>query len=133
MATACTGDSGTNTTVAHGRRKGTVRTSKGSSGGIHPSQVCSVNDINLFTIGFAFQVAVVDEKEWSRMQEKLASWRNPPITKAAQIQKYRKDLHHHSQEVVKNWSNTIEGHRQKRLQAKKIKEEKEEVGIIAEL
>ncbi len=61
------------------------------------------------------------------MQGQLASWRDPPVTKAAQIQNRRKELHEHSKGVVKNWSNTIEGHRQKRLQARKIKEDKEEV------
>jgi len=76
---------------------------------------------------YARQVAVLEAKEWARMHDKLATWRNPPVSKQAQIQHHKMELHQHSQNIVKNWSNTIEGHRQKRLQAHKVKEEKEEV------
>lgn len=65
--------------------------------------------------------------EWQRMERKLESLRSPPLTRAAQIQRRKESLHEHSKKIVKNWENTIEGQRLKRLQAHKIREEQEEV------
>lgn len=36
-------------------------------------------------------------------------------------------LHQHSKNIVKNWENTIEGQRLKRLQARQLREQEEEV------
>ena len=76
------------------------------------------------------QVAVLPANEWRRINEKLRSWENPSPTKAAQMQTKREELHKQSQSIVKNWENTIEGQRLKRLQARQIREEKEEVSFI---
>lgn len=61
------------------------------------------------------------------MKEKYASWQNPAPTKAEQMQKQKQALYQHSKSVVKNWENTIEGQRLKRLQARQLREEEEEV------
>lgn len=45
------------------------------------------------------------------------------------MQRQKEELHKQSKSVVKNWENTIEGQRIKRLQARHLREEKEEVGI----
>jgi len=70
---------------------------------------------------------VLPAKEWERMRHKFSVWQNPPPSKAVLRQKKKEELHEHSKAVVKNWENTIEGQRIKRLQARKIREEEEEV------
>ncbi|XP_030065563.1 cilia- and flagella- associated protein 210 [Microcaecilia unicolor] len=71
------------------------------------------------------QVTVLPKQEWERIQDNL----NNPDKKLkcilAEI-KEKKDLHLRSKAVVKNWTNTITGQRQKRLTAKKLREEREQ-------
>lgn len=57
------------------------------------------------------------------------SWQDPSPSKAVQIQKRKEELHKQSKTIVKNWENTIEGQRLKRLQARQLREEEEEVSI----
>nr|XP_033801165.1 coiled-coil domain-containing protein 173 isoform X1 [Geotrypetes seraphini] len=71
------------------------------------------------------QVTVLPKQEWERIQDKL----NNPDKELKRILaevKEKKDLHLRSKEVVKNWTNTITGQRQKRLSFKKLREEREE-------
>lgn len=65
--------------------------------------------------------------EWLRMKEKFSSWQDPAPSVAVQVQRRRQSLHQKSKAIVSNWENTIEGQRLKRLQARQIREEEEEV------
>ena len=68
--------------------------------------------------------------EWQRMKDNLASWRDPVPSKAEKEEKRKKDLYRLSQDIVKNWENTIEGQRLKRLEAHQVREEQEEVSAL---
>jgi hypothetical protein len=71
------------------------------------------------------QIKVLPRHEWNRIQNSLNS-------KERELQQHRlarlerENLHEKSKSIVKNWSNTIAGQRQKKLEARKIREEKEE-------
>ncbi|XP_056145786.1 cilia- and flagella- associated protein 210 [Lampris incognitus] len=71
------------------------------------------------------QVTVLPRAEWLRIQDSLnrVDRFRDTIREAAQ---QREALHLRSKEMVKFWSNTIAGQRQKKLEAKKIQEETEE-------
>eukprot|EP00079_Xenopus_tropicalis_P010103 XP_002934659.2 PREDICTED: coiled-coil domain-containing protein 173 [Xenopus tropicalis] len=100
--------------VQYGRRKGLSRAqSAGNNSEVLPGTV----DL--------MQVTVFPKAEW----ERIVSNTNSLEQEARQIyeeKKEREALHLHSKEVVKNWTNTIAGLRQKRLESKKLREEKEE-------
>ncbi|XP_051885339.1 cilia- and flagella- associated protein 210 [Pristis pectinata] len=71
------------------------------------------------------QVTVLPKAEWQRIQDDLNG-----INKEAEFLRAQKEereaLHLQSKEVTKHWTNTIAGHRQKRLDAGKQRKEKEE-------
>ncbi|XP_029936050.1 coiled-coil domain-containing protein 173 [Myripristis murdjan] len=71
------------------------------------------------------QVTVLSRAEWQRIQDQSnqVNRHGQSIREAAQ---QRKALHLKSQEEVKCWPNTKAGQRQKMLEAKKIREQKEE-------
>ncbi|KAK2839774.1 hypothetical protein Q5P01_013514 [Channa striata] len=71
------------------------------------------------------QVTVLTKTEWLRIQDELnrVNKDNESLREAA---KQREALHLQSKEIVKLWSNTIAGQRQKKLEAKKIREQIEE-------
>ncbi|XP_063070604.1 cilia- and flagella- associated protein 210 [Engraulis encrasicolus] len=71
------------------------------------------------------QVTILPKSEWLRIQGTLnqANKYNESLIEAA---RQREAMHLRSKEVVKFWSNTIAGQRQKKLEAKKIREEVEE-------
>ncbi|KAG5283659.1 hypothetical protein AALO_G00044540 [Alosa alosa] len=71
------------------------------------------------------QVTILPKSEWLRIQDSLnhVNKYNESLKEAA---KQREAMHQCSKEVVKFWSNTIAGQRQKKLEAKKIREEVEE-------
>ncbi|KAG9340986.1 hypothetical protein JZ751_020180, partial [Albula glossodonta] len=71
------------------------------------------------------QVTVLPKAEWLRIQDNLnhVNKHNESLLEAS---KQRHELHLRSKEVVKYWSNTIAGQRQKKLEAKKIRQEIEE-------
>ncbi|KAG8432412.1 hypothetical protein GDO86_016891 [Hymenochirus boettgeri] len=100
--------------VQYGRRKGHSRTQSA----VNQSETI-MQKVDLR------QVAVLPKAEWERMVNS---------TKALEIEserifeqrQEREALHLRSKEVVKNWTNTIAGARQKRLESKKLREEKEE-------
>lgn len=72
------------------------------------------------------QVAVFQPKDWQRIQNSLTKY-NQAAEKAEQQKRDRENLHAASKELVKHWENTIEGQRLKKLQARKLREEQEEV------
>ncbi|XP_059503226.1 cilia- and flagella- associated protein 210 [Stegostoma tigrinum] len=71
------------------------------------------------------QVTVLPKVEWQRIQDNLNG-----INKEAEFIRAQKEekesLHLKSKEVTKHWTNTIAGQRQKRLDARKLRKEKEE-------
>ncbi|XP_015214435.1 cilia- and flagella- associated protein 210 [Lepisosteus oculatus] len=71
------------------------------------------------------QVKVLPKAEWLRIQDSLHSV-NRELELIQERKKEREALHQRSKEVVKNWSNTIAGQRQKKIEAKKLREEIEE-------
>ncbi|XP_035264061.1 coiled-coil domain-containing protein 173-like isoform X1 [Anguilla anguilla] len=71
------------------------------------------------------QVTVLPKTDWLRIQDNL-NHVNKHKENLLEASKERYDLHLRSKEVVKFWSNTIAGQRQKKLEAKKIREEIEE-------
>ncbi|KAI7808514.1 cilia- and flagella- associated protein 210 isoform X1 [Triplophysa rosa] len=71
------------------------------------------------------QVAVLSKSDWLRIQDSVngVNQHNQSLIEARE---QREALHVRSKEVVKHWSNTIAGQRQKKLEAKKIREAIEE-------
>ena len=70
---------------------------------------------------------MLPSSEWKRIEGKLLSWKNPTPSRAVEEQRRKEALHEHSKSIVQHWENTIEGQRLKRLEARKIREDKEEV------
>ncbi|OCT63568.1 coiled-coil domain-containing protein 173 [Xenopus laevis] len=105
--------------VQHGRRKGLSRAKSAGNNTEVLSGIAKPKPIDLM------QVTVFPKAEW----ERIVSNTNTLEEEARQIyeeKKEREALHLKSKEVVKNWTNTIAGMRQKRLESKKLREEKEE-------
>ncbi|XP_069791793.1 LOW QUALITY PROTEIN: cilia- and flagella- associated protein 210 [Narcine bancroftii] len=71
------------------------------------------------------QMTLLPKAEWQRIQDDLNG-----INKEAEFLRAQKEereaLHLQSKEITKHWTNTIAGHRQKRLDAGKQRKEKEE-------
>ncbi|XP_075286427.1 cilia- and flagella- associated protein 210 [Opisthocomus hoazin] len=71
------------------------------------------------------QVIVLPKAEWERIRDSLGS----TAREAARIlaeKKEREEMHLHSKAAVKDWPNTTMGLAQQKLQAKKLREEREE-------
>ncbi|KAK6483107.1 coiled-coil domain-containing protein 173-like [Huso huso] len=103
--------------VQYGRRKGSSRTNTP----IKRSEVANVP----MQLPDLRQVHVLPKAEWERVQKSL----NKMNREAELIQEKKQEkeaLHLCSKEVVKHWSNTIAGQRQKKIKAKKLREEIEE-------
>merc|ERR1711872_320206 len=104
--------------VMHGRREG--QTKERNSAELHRHQ-----------IGLAAQgidpknVLVVQPNDWKRIQDNLSRY-NREAEMAKQKAAEREHLHEFSKNLVKHWNNTNEGIRLKKLQARKLREEKEE-------
>ncbi|XP_069558634.1 cilia- and flagella- associated protein 210 [Brachyistius frenatus] len=71
------------------------------------------------------QVAVLSKTQWQRIQDELNQVDKDKESRKQAV-KEREALHLQSKEVVKQWSNTITGQREKKLEAKKIREQIEE-------
>ncbi|XP_038645380.1 coiled-coil domain-containing protein 173 isoform X2 [Scyliorhinus canicula] len=71
------------------------------------------------------QVTVLPKAEWQRIQGDLNGINREADLIRTQMEE-REILHLRSKEVTKNWTNTIAGQRQKRLDAGKLRKEKEE-------
>ncbi|XP_042192406.1 coiled-coil domain-containing protein 173 isoform X2 [Callorhinchus milii] len=71
------------------------------------------------------QVTILPKAEWQRIEDVVSGVDCEAEFNRAQREE-REELHKRSKEVIKHWSNTIAGHRQKKLAARKIREEKEE-------
>ncbi|CAJ1079355.1 coiled-coil domain-containing protein 173 [Xyrichtys novacula] len=98
----------------HGRRRGSSR------------RVVSADDANkMIQPPDLQQIAVLSKSEWRRIQDELNQV-NREKDRMREEARQREKLHMQSKEVVKTWSNTIAGQRQKKLEAKKIREQIEE-------
>ncbi|XP_036429901.1 coiled-coil domain-containing protein 173 isoform X1 [Colossoma macropomum] len=100
--------------VQYGRRKGSSRKVASAEVKTVPSQPVDLR-----------QVTVLPRSEWLRLQDSLNQV-NKHKESLIEAAKQREELHLRSKEVVKNWTNTIAGQRQKKLEAKKNREEAEE-------
>ncbi|XP_010889224.1 coiled-coil domain-containing protein 173 [Esox lucius] len=100
--------------IQYGRRRGSSKTMHAVEG---KKELMQPPDLR--------QVTILPKTEWLRIQGCLnqSNEYNESLKKASQE---REAMHLRSKEVVKFWSNTIAGQRQKKLQAKKIREELEE-------
>ncbi|KAK2148070.1 hypothetical protein LSH36_518g02010 [Paralvinella palmiformis] len=104
--------------VLHGRRKGLVRSPQiGIDYNNQPHSAMLQPDIR--------QVTVLKKEDWERIQYQLNK-RTIEQEKIRGAREAKERLHQLSKERVKNWSNTIVGQRQRKLEARKIRDEKEE-------
>lgn len=109
--------------VRHGRRRGQKKNSPigNRSGGAPPAgpgmMLPDGSDLR--------QVTVLSKADWSRIRAQLE--RKQREEEAIRAKREAKEaLHQQSKDMVKNWSNTIAGQRLQKLEARKIREEKEE-------
>ncbi|XP_060784831.1 cilia- and flagella- associated protein 210 [Neoarius graeffei] len=100
--------------VQYGRRKGSSRKVNSAKVNDKPNPPVDLRDM-----------IVLPTSEWRRIQDSVnrVNKQHEDLIAAA---RQREAMHLRSKEVVKNWSNTIAGQRQKKLEAKKIREEIEE-------
>ncbi|NXJ10496.1 CC173 protein, partial [Odontophorus gujanensis] len=71
------------------------------------------------------QVIVLPRAEWERMQDSLGSMSREAARSLAE-RKEQEEMHLRSKAAVKDWTNTIMGQAQRKLKAKKLREEKQE-------
>ncbi|XP_018585063.1 coiled-coil domain-containing protein 173-like [Scleropages formosus] len=71
------------------------------------------------------QLTELPKAEWLQLQDSL-NHVNKHSESIMDLSKEQEILQHHSKEVAKSWSNTIAGQRQKKLEAKQIREENRE-------
>ncbi|XP_013402738.1 coiled-coil domain-containing protein 173-like [Lingula anatina] len=105
-------------TVLHGRRKGQARADS-APGSLQQPMMTLPDGTDLR------QVTVLTQGDWGRINMQL----NRGQIEAEERRRRREEkeaVKKMSKDKVKNWTNTIAGHRQKRLEARKIREEKEE-------
>nr|CAB3228274.1 coiled-coil domain-containing protein 173 [Phallusia mammillata] len=115
--------------IQYGRRTGKPKSAQNRPA----SQQVSENEqqqqfsagINLPTEADLRQVKVLPRNEWDRIQSSLYS-KEREMENLRQAHAEREALHAQSQDIVKHWSNTIAGQRLKKLEARKLREEKEE-------
>ncbi|XP_055959435.1 cilia- and flagella- associated protein 210 [Patella vulgata] len=106
------------TTVMHGRRRGTTRATPTQLEPPAPSMhLPDGTDLR--------QVTVLSKADWSRIHDEL-NRRNIEEERVQRIKAEKEAQRQKSKEIVKNWGNTIAGQRQKKLQARRIREQKEE-------
>lgn len=112
--------------IQYGRRRGNVKSApSGQDQGEAPPTEHIPIGLHLKDGTDLRQIKVLPRHEWNRIQHSLYSKeQEKEARRQARLEK--EDLHQKSKDVVKNWSNTIAGQRQKKLEARKIREEKEE-------
>ncbi|XP_071108770.1 cilia- and flagella- associated protein 210-like [Haliotis cracherodii] len=104
--------------VLHGRRKGQER------GGQMPIEIQNAT-LQLQSGADLRQVTVLSKTDWERIQREL-NRRQIEEDRIRRITEEREEQRNRSKEVVKNWGNTIAGQRQRKLEARKIRERREE-------
>ncbi|XP_038057279.1 coiled-coil domain-containing protein 173-like [Patiria miniata] len=107
----------TGETVKYGRRKGQSRGSTPPSGANDKSRLPTEEDLR--------QVTILSQGDWNRIAAQLEK-KSRDEEKRRALKEEKEALKKRSQDMVKNWSNTIAGQRLKKLEARAIREEKEE-------
>ncbi|XP_076461037.1 cilia- and flagella- associated protein 210-like [Babylonia areolata] len=103
-------------TVMHGRRKGQARSTPElpqQGGMILPDG----NDLR--------QVTVLPKSEWDRIHQEL-NRRQIEEERVRRLKAHQEEQKQKAKELVKTWGNTLAGQRQRKLEARKQREEKEE-------
>ncbi|KAK3592985.1 hypothetical protein CHS0354_023210 [Potamilus streckersoni] len=100
-------------TIMHGRRKGSARGTPDMSS----MQLKDGTDLQ--------QVMVLTKTDWERIQTQLHR-KEIEEEKIRKMREDRENLKNRSKEVVQNWGNTIAGTRNRKLEARKLREQKEE-------
>ncbi|KAI8793239.1 cilia- and flagella- associated protein 210-like [Biomphalaria glabrata] len=112
-------------TVMHGRRKGQT---KSANTKILPSN-CNTNaaprGMVLPNGTDLRQVTVLTKQDWERIENEL-NYKQIQEEMIRKMREEREEQKRKSKELIKNWANTIAGQRQRKLQARQIREEKEE-------
>lgn len=106
-------------TVQHGRRRGQMKGSpelppQDAGPGYH---LADGNDLR--------QVTILSKTDWDRIQQQL-NRKQIEEARLRKVREEREERKNKSKEVVQHWGNTIAGQRQRKLEARKIREEKEE-------
>ncbi|XP_060066979.1 cilia- and flagella- associated protein 210-like [Ylistrum balloti] len=108
-------------TVMHGRRKGSAKGKKelpfstdGLTQGMH---LADGTDLR--------QVTVLSKEDWDRIQMQLHR-KQIEEERTRKIREEREEKQKKSNEMIKDWGNTIAGQRQRKLEARKLREQKEE-------
>lgn len=111
-------------TVQHGRRRGQARAT--------PEMQYPPDKMNGGPIGMHLpdgtdlrQVTVLSKADWERIQQQLHR-KQMEAERMQKIHEEREAIKNRSKEMVKDWGNTIKGQRQRKLEARKIREQKEE-------
>ncbi|XP_052817279.1 cilia- and flagella- associated protein 210-like [Mya arenaria] len=99
-------------TVLHGRRRGTMRATP-------EAQVPMPEQPDLR------QVTILSKTDWARIQQQL-NRKQIEEERQRKLKQERDDRKNKSKEVVQHWGNTIAGQRQRKLEARRLREEKEE-------
>lgn len=105
-------------TVVHGRRKGKNR-SLPELPPPHPGGMILPDGTDLR------QVTVLSKVEWDRIEQEL-NRRHIEEERVRRIRLEHEEQKKRSKELVKGWGNTLAGQRQKKLEQRKLREEKEE-------
>lgn len=109
--------------ILHGRRRGHIKDGSPSEG-VNVGGSASAHAV-LPSGTDLRQVKVLGKEDWNRIQYQLNK-RAIESDKAERVQAERERLHELSKQKVKHWTNTIAGQRQRKLEARKLREEKEE-------
>ncbi|KAL4222019.1 hypothetical protein ACF0H5_018064 [Mactra antiquata] len=106
-------------TVQHGRRRGQMRsTPEVPPQDAHPGmQITDANDLR--------QVTILSRGDWDRIQQQLHR-KQIEEARLRKIKEEREERKNKSKDRVQNWGNTIAGQRQRKLEARKLREQKEE-------
>lgn len=101
--------------VLHGRRKGQERLTPE----LPPQPASLPEGLDLR------QVTILSKTDWERIQQQLHR-KQIEDERMRKIREEREERKNKSKEVVQHWGNTIAGHRQHKLEARKLREEKDE-------
>ncbi|XP_053373557.1 cilia- and flagella- associated protein 210-like [Mercenaria mercenaria] len=104
-------------TVMHGRRRGQTRGTPEVPPQNAGPQYPDSNDLR--------EVTILSKTDWDRIQRQLHR-KEIEEERLRKIREEREELKHKSKELVKHWGNTIAGQRQRKLEARKIREQKDE-------
>ncbi|XP_061736054.1 cilia- and flagella- associated protein 210 [Nerophis ophidion] len=97
--------------VQHGRRRGSSKSGENSEDTVQPPEL--------------HQITVLSRADWLRIQDQMNRV-DKEKERLMEVKKQREVLHQKSKEMAKLWPNTLACQRQKKLEAKKIRDQMEE-------